>query len=50
LSFDAVANSINSRISRHFSAEECGRRKAEVSEDLTIIIVDGHRAGPEEVG
>jgi hypothetical protein len=41
---------MNGRMSPHFSVEECGRRKAEVPGALTIIVFDGHRAGPEEVG
>jgi hypothetical protein len=48
LSFDAVAISVNGRMSRNFSFEESARREAEVSEAL-IIVVDGHGAGPEEV-
>jgi hypothetical protein len=48
LSFDAVAISVNGRMSRNFSFEESARREAEVSEAL-IIAVDGHGVGPEEV-
>jgi len=36
-------------LSWNFSVEEPGRREAEVSGALTII-VDGHRLGPEEAG
>jgi hypothetical protein len=49
LSFDAVAIRVNGRMSRNFSFEESGRREAEVSEALIIIVVDGHGVGPEEV-
>jgi hypothetical protein len=49
LSFDAVAISMNGRMSRNFSVEESARREAEVSEALIIIVVDGHGVAPEEV-
>jgi hypothetical protein len=49
LSFDAVAISMNGRMSRNFRVEESARREAEVSEALIIIVVDGHGVGPEEV-
>jgi hypothetical protein len=49
LSFDAVAIRLNSRLSWTFSVEESGRREAEVSEAVTII-VDGQRIDPEEAG
>jgi hypothetical protein len=48
LSFDAVAISMNGRMSRNFRVEESVRREAEVSEAL-IIVVDGYGVGPEEV-
>ena len=48
LRFDAVAIRVSSRLSWSFSVEESGRREAEVSEALITIVVDGHRAGPEE--
>jgi hypothetical protein len=49
LSFNAVAMRVNSRLSSNFSVEESGGREAEVSEALIIIVVDGHRVGPEKV-
>ena len=49
MSFDAVAISVSSRLSWNFSVEKSGRRKAEVSEALIIIVIGEHRAGPEGV-
>ena len=49
LSSDAAAIRVNSRLSWNFSVEESGRREAEVSQALITIVVDGHRADPEEV-
>jgi hypothetical protein len=48
LSFDAVAISVNGRLSWNFSVEKSGRREAEVSEALIIIVIDVHCVGPEE--
>jgi hypothetical protein len=48
LSFDAVAISMNGRMSRNFRVEESARREAEVSEALIIIVIDVHCVGPEE--
>ncbi|MGI8451374.1 MAG: hypothetical protein ACR2MP_30150 [Streptosporangiaceae bacterium] len=49
MSFEAGAISVSSRLSWNFSVEVSGRREAEVSEALIIIVVDAHRAAPEEV-
>jgi hypothetical protein len=49
LSFDASAIRVSRRLSWNFSVEGSGRREAEVSQALITIVVDGHRADPEEV-
>ena len=44
-----MAIRVKGRMSRAFSLEESGRREAEVSEALIIIVFDGRGVGPEEV-
>jgi hypothetical protein len=49
LSSQGAAIRLNGRLNWDFAVEVSGHREAEVSEALSII-VDGQRAGSEEVG